>query len=137
MSDVKNTQLRLDQSKASKKSTLEKLKSKKARTRTIEVVVDGETLEMTFRALSAHDLDALQAKHKPTMEQRGRGFAFNPNTFAPALVAACSVEPKMSEEDTEEIWNSEEWSSGELTQLFDACTSLCMEGMQVSFSKSD
>lgn len=118
-------------------TTLDRLKRKRPRTKTITVAVDGEEIELTFKALSAEELDALQSKHKPTTEQRARGFAFNPNTFAPALVALCSYDPEMTLADTTEIWESPSWSTGELNQLFDTCSNLCMEGMQVNFSKSD
>lgn len=120
-----------------KTSTLDLLKNKKPRTKTISIAVGEDEVEMTFKAISSHELDKLQSKHKPTMEQKARGFAFNVNTFAPALVAACSVEPELTEADAKEIWESETWSTGELNHLFDTCSSLCMEGMQVPFSKSD
>ena len=96
--------------------------------------IDGDEVELTFQAISSSELDALQGKHAPTIEQKSRGFAFNPTTFAPALVAACSYEPKMTLDDTTEIWESEAWSMGELNQLFDTCSTLCMEGMTIPFS---
>jgi len=137
MSEVKITAARQKQSENDKQSLLDKLKGKRPRRKTIAIDVSGEEVQMTFEAISAHELDKLQTKHKPTTEQRARGFAFNPNTFAPALVAACSVEPKLSLDDAREIWESEFWSTGELNQLFDTCSNLCMEGMQVPFTKSD
>ena len=134
MSDVKITAARQAQSAASKQDTLARLRAKKRRTRTVEVEVNGEKLKLVFGAISSHDLDALQGKHTPTVEQRARGMNFNPDTFGPALVAACLVDPEMSYEEALEIWTSTEWSTGELQTLFSAASELCMEGMNVPFS---
>jgi len=136
MSDVKITASRLEQSKRDKESVLDRLKNKKPRTKTLTVEVGGDELELTFQAISSHDLDALQTKHAPTLEQKAKGFNFNPDTFGPALVAACSSEPEMTEEDTKELWESGAWSTGELGQLFDTCISLCMEGMNTNFTNN-
>lgn len=137
MSDIKTTAVRLAQSNSDKQSTLDKLKGKKPRSKTVEVTIDGEQIQITFKAISASELDKLQAKHQPTMEQKTRGLVYNPNTFGPALIAACAVDPEMTEKDALEIWDSPYWSTGEISFLFDTCTQLCMEGMTVSFSKSD
>lgn len=134
--NIKITAARREQSKASKSATLEQLKGKKPRRKTIKVVIEDNEVELTFQAISSTDLDKLQGKHTPTMDQKAKGFAFNPQTFAPALVAACSYEPKMTEEDTKEIWESEAWSTGELNVLFDTCSVLCMEGMTIPFSSN-
>lgn len=89
---------------------------------------------MSFEALSSHDLDRLQSKHAPTSDQRVRGLQFNPDTFAPALVAACAKDPEMTNADAVDIWKSDAWSTGELNFLFDTCTSLCMEGLDIPFT---
>lgn len=137
MSDVKIVAARNEQSKKSKKATLDLLKGKKPRSKTISIEISGEQVEMTFQAISSHELDALQAKHTPTTEQRVKGSSFNPQTFPPALVAACSVEPQLTEEDTKEIWESDAWSMGELAYLFDTVSELCTQGLNVPFTESD
>lgn len=136
MSDttVKIQAARNEQSVADKMSVLEKLKSKKKRTQVIKVEVNGEQVELLFEAISYKDLDALQAKHPPTQQQRVEGAAFNRNTFPPALVAACSVEPKITESDARDIWSSDDWSTGELNTLFNAVSDLCMKGLDVPFT---
>jgi hypothetical protein len=136
MSDtaIKIQSSRNEQSSSDKKSTLEKLKSKKPRQETVTLEVEGEQLELLFQAISYKDLDALQAKHPPTQKQRVDGASFNRNSFPPALIAACSVEPKFSEKDALEIWNSDDWSTGELNTLFDAVSALCMKGLDVPFT---
>ena len=134
MSEVKIQAARNEQSVQDKKSTLDKLKSKKRRRTTVPVEIDGERLELVFEAVSYRELDELQAKHPPTPEQRVQGAVFNRNTFPPVLIAACSVEPKMTVEDVKEIWSSEEWSTGELNTIFDAVTELCMKGLDIPFT---
>jgi lysozyme family protein len=56
--------------------------------------------------------------------------------FAPALVAACLVDPVMTEDEARELWNSDFWSAGELDQLFSTASQLCLEGMNVPFNES-
>jgi len=122
------------QSKASKKATLDLLRSKKRRTKTVTLAINGEDAEFEFAAISSHELDKLQGKHKPTAQQKLEGLAWNPDTFAPALVAMCLVEPEVSEADMREIWESGEWSMGELSTLFNTASNLCMEGMDIPFT---
>lgn len=134
MSDIRIQASRNEQSKDDKKSTLDKLKGKKRRRQTVTVEVDGEKIDLVFEAISYAELDKLQEKHPPTTEMRVQGAVYNRNTFPPALVAACSVDPKMSEADAREIWESEEWSTGELTTLFEAVSNLCMRGLDIPFT---
>lgn len=137
MSEIKIQAARNEQSAQDKLSVLDKLKLKKRRTQTLKMTVGEEEVELVFEAISAKELDALQAKHQPTQEQRTQGAAFNRNTFPPALIAACAVEPKISEADAREIWTSPEWSTGELNTLFDAVSTLCMKGLDVPFIGTD
>lgn len=132
--NAKIEEARQRQSTDSKQATLDLLKGKSARSKTVNVQVNGQEVAITFTAISSHDLDKLQSKYPPTSEQRVRGLQFNPETFAPALVAACAKDPEMTLEDAKEIWTSDAWSTGELNFLFDTCSQLCMEGLDVPFS---
>lgn len=135
MSDtIKIQAARNEQSAADKASVLDKLKNKKKRQQAVTVEVNGEQLELIFEAISYKDLDALQAKHPPTQQQRVDGAAFNRNTFPAALVAACSVDPKISESDARDIWASDDWSTGELNTLFNTVSDLCMKGLDIPFT---
>lgn len=124
------------QSVHDKKSLLDKLKSKRKRRLTIQLDINGEKLDLVFEAISYKELDALQAKHPATQAQRVEGASFNRNTFPPALIAACAVEPIMTESDAREIWGSDDWSTGELNTLFDAVSGLCMKGLDVPFTET-
>lgn len=131
MSDVKDVAARAAQSKADKSDVLHKLLNKKRKAREVTITVDGEDLTLKFEALSAHNLDKLRAAHPPTVEQKANGFNVNTSTFSPALIAACMVEPEITPEQAKEMWDSEHWSTGELTYLFDVCSALCLEGIDI------
>lgn len=108
------------------------LKKKKIRTESIDITIDGEKYPWKFRAISGNRLDALQSKFPPNKEQKARGLSFNVEKFGPALLSACSIEPVLSPEEAEELWSSEEWTSGELNTLFNTCINLCMNGIEVN-----
>lgn len=121
-----------------KRNAVSILKNKKRRRKTINLDIGGEKIKLTFQAISSAALDKLQSQHPPTAAQRAAGNAnFNRETFPPALISACSINPEISVEDAEEIWNSEDWSTGELNFLFDTVISLCMEGLDIAFTGSD
>lgn len=118
--------------------TKDVLFGKKLRTKDLQVNINGESLTWRLQAIPATDLDRLQEKHPPTKEQRARGNAvFNIDKFAPELISRCSVEPELTVEEAAELWSSENWSTGELNAIFDACTSLCMQGFNVPFTGTD
>lgn len=119
----------------SEKNAMSLLKSKKPRRKTITLTIEDEQVKLTFQAISSKRLDKLQEKYPPTSEQAANGASFNRFTFPPALISACAVEPEISLDDANEIWNSDEWSTGELNTLFDTVTSLCMTGMDVNFTE--
>jgi hypothetical protein len=99
----------------------------------------GEPLALivTMRAISAQAYDALLSAHPPNHEQRKNGNQLNVNTFAPALIAACCVTPKMTEEQANELWGSEGWASGEAMGLYLAAMGLCQAGIDVPFNAAD
>ena len=132
---------RQKQSEASKRSTLEILKSKKSARETFTLFLhdeDGETVEvqMTFKSIGAREYDKLVSKHPPKPEQRVDGATFDMDTFAPALIAKCSVDPEMTEADAKEIWDSEEWSRGDLMVLFRNAVELNNRGLDIPFNEA-
>lgn len=80
----------------------------------------------TFRmeALAPTEYDALLDVHQPTEDQRrqarkkGDVVAYNPDTFKPALLAACCVDPPYGEDQWAQLWKSGQWSRAELDALF-------------------
>lgn len=128
------------QSQASKAATLDLLKSKKRATTEFSIYIDnddGQTeLKMKFQALGATAYDKLIAKHPPKAEQRADGQSFNMETFAPALISACSVEPEISYDDAKEIWASEDWSRGDLMVLFRHAVDVNNRGVDIPFNEA-
>lgn len=83
--------------------------------------------EFRFRGIGRAAYEALVDKHPPTAEQRMKakasGFeniAWNPDTFPPALVAACLIEPDLAYEDVLGLWRSDDWNQAELQELLNA-----------------
>lgn len=87
--------------------------------------VDEVTKVLTFRAMGARRYDELVDEHPPTDQQQAeaqerfnRPAPYNPDTFPVALIAASLVEPELTVEEVERIWN--EWNRDERLALFEA-----------------
>lgn len=119
-------------------ATLDDLLTKPARTHVMSISIpkDGTEVELTLAltALSAKAYDDLLAAHPPTKEQKAEGEGYNPDTFAPAVIAAVVTEPKLTVEQATEIWTGETWNRGELRDLFLGCVNLCSKGLDVPFT---
>ena len=92
------------------------------------------SVKMTFRSIGRKAYDALLDEHPPTAEQikefreenadkdgnpatKGQP-PYNIETFAPALIQASCVEPAMTLEQVNELFD--EWNSTELSELWGA-----------------
>lgn len=138
---AKTVESRQKQSEISKTATLDLLKGKKRAVSKFKIYLPDEDgsnmeLELTYRAIGAREYDKLVGKHPPTTEQRADGANFNLDTFAPALIAAVAVEPELSEADAKEIWNSPEWSRGEVFELWRKAVDLCNRGLDIPFTEN-
>lgn len=127
--------------KTRRTATFNDLLHKPARSRELVLRVpndDGDVIDLVvnLRAIGAKDYDDLIAKHPPTAEQKKEGGSYNVDTFAPALIAACSHEPKLTPNEAAEIWNSPDWSRGEIMELFLASVEVCSKGLDVPFTGS-
>jgi hypothetical protein len=125
-----------------RKATFADLQSKPKRTREVVLKVpdeDGEIIEfvVTLKAVGSKAYDDLMANHPPTPDQKKDGAQYNPDTFGPALIAACSFEPYLTPKEASELWNSEDWSRGEVMELFIAAVEVCSKGLDVPFTAVD
>jgi hypothetical protein len=80
--------------------------------------LDEHSIVLTFRALPRPEYEALQLSHPPTEEQKkdpGGAWAYNPDTFTPACIAACSVDGLTYDEVVELL---AKWSAGEAATLW-------------------
>lgn len=121
------------QRKAAKRATLAMLEGKKRLEDEVVVRIPGveEPASFLFRAISRTDFDSLVDEHPPTKVQQARGDNYNPDTFAPALLARVVAEPKIDEADWARFWKSPDWSTGELGGLFLRAVSLCNSGFEL------
>lgn len=121
-------------------ATFEQLRAKPRRVLHFDVHTTDEageelTLKMKFKALSSTEYDKLVEKNPPSAKDKQRGAVYNVDTFAPALIAAVSSEPKLTEEQAVEIYNAPEWSGGEITTLFMKALQVCNAGLDVPFNE--
>jgi hypothetical protein len=121
-------------------ATIDLLKKKKRNTKTISVVVtdeDGEPIEvsLTFRGVSAKEYDKIIAKHPPRPKDKKEGYAYNPDSFGPEIISKTCINPEMTIEDANEIWESDDWNRGERFQLLMAAIEVCTFGLNVPFKK--
>lgn len=123
---------------AKKAATLEDLLSKPARTKDLVINVPAgkgtNELVVTLKAIGSKAYDDLLSSFPPTAEQKKDGAAYDVDSFAPALIAACAVTPALTVEQATQIWTSNEWSRGELTELFLGCIDVNSKGLDVPFS---
>lgn len=124
----------------SKRATVDALKSKRRATSEFSLFLrngdDHDEVTMKFQAIGAHAYDKLVAKHPPKPEQRVEGHSYNMDTFAPALISACSLEPELTPGDALEIWESDDWSRGDLMVLFRNAIELNNRGLDIPFSEN-
>lgn len=135
-------QTRARQRSASKRATLDLLRSKKRQEQELTVMLPvegGKTQEVSFlfQSIGAQEWDRLVAKFPPTSEQRADGQAFNMHRFAPALLSAVCTDPQLTESEWSEIWDSPDWNRGEVVQLYATAVELCSTGMNIPFSGRD
>jgi hypothetical protein len=136
---TKDVETRQKQSAASKRATLDMLKNKPRSTSEFSLYLsdgNGGTNEVTlkYQAIGMRAYDKLVSKHPPKPDQRAEGNSFDIDTFAPALIAACAVEPEISPSEAKDIWDSEDWSRGDVMVLFRNAVELNNRGLDVPFS---
>lgn len=69
----------------------------------LEDEIGESEFTFTFEALPRGEYVALVGEHPPRPEDTKGGLPFNADTFSPALIAACAVEPTMSIEDADRM----------------------------------
>ena len=73
------------------------------RVRDLEDEIDASTRTIKFRALSRRRWRTLLAEHHPLKVHKADGLDFNPETFPVAAIAACAVEPSLTQEQAERL----------------------------------
>ena len=137
---AKTVEARQKQSHKDKRATIDELINKPRSTTEFSLYLtdgNGGSTEVTlkYQAIGMREYDRLVAKHPPKPDQRAEGSSFDIDTFAPALIAACSLEPEISQATAKEIWDSPEWSRGDLMVLFRNAVDLNNRGLDIPFSE--
>lgn len=121
-------------------ATFKDLRHKPPRTKEVTLSVpdpDGTVIEYvwTMRAIGSKAYDVLVGMYPPTAEQKKEGITYDPEAFGPALIAACSIEPRLTPNEAKELWESDEWSRGEVMALFAAAVEVNSKGLDVPFTE--
>lgn len=137
---AKSTEARQKQSNADKRATIDELINKPRSVTEFSLYIsdgNGTSKEVTlkYQAIGMRAYDKLVSKHPPKPDQRAEGASFDIDSFAPALIAACCVEPEISVAQAKEIWDSEAWSRGDVMVLFRNAVELNNRGLDVPFSE--
>lgn len=69
----------------------------------LEERIEQATRTFKFRALSRRRWRSLLGAHPPLKQHKADGLDFNPETFPVAAIAACAVEPAMTDEQAEKV----------------------------------
>jgi hypothetical protein len=87
------------------------------------------SVAMKFKSIGRSKLDKLITNNPPTGQQledvtkAGKDSSqllWNPETFAPLLIAAASFEPVMTEQEVKDMAEDDKWNSGEFGEMFSA-----------------
>jgi predicted transcriptional regulator len=98
--------------------------------------VEDKKTTFTFRDPGRQKFDALVDAHPPTAkDKKENNYQWNPDSFVPALLSLCSVDPKLTEEEGKEIYN--EWGRGDVEALFNAALQASLEQASIPFTKRD
>jgi hypothetical protein len=136
---AKTAEARQKQAQYDKRATIDALINKPRSVTEFSLYLsdgNGSTNEVTlkYQAIGMRAYDRLVSKHPPNKEQQAEGASFNIDTFAPALISACAVEPEISPSQAREIWDSDDWSRGDVMVLFRNAVELNNRGLDVPFS---
>jgi hypothetical protein len=93
----------------------------------LEARIAASSVTFRFRGLGRTKFRALLAEHPGDDDA-----AFDRDTFPPALVAACSLDPVMSAADVRDL--ADAITDGQFDALFGACWDACREVDGVPFS---
>ena len=92
----------------------------------VEIEVDRKACSFTLRALGGGAWRALVKEHPPTKEHTEAGLDFNAETFPPAVLVACSVDPELNLEQA--TWLVENLPLQQFETLWTSAFLLCVNG---------
>lgn len=108
------------------KSAKDALRAAETALRAAEDEAVEAVVAFKFQGISRADWESLIDEHQATRDQKEKArlvdqaAPWNDDTFPPALVAACCVDPEMTYEQAQSMWKSDRWNFAELDALFNA-----------------
>ena len=84
----------------------------------LEADIAASEFTFTFQALPRGEYIALVAKHPPQADDKDSGLPFHAETFTPALLAACAVEPAMTVDEADQVLGA--LSAGQFDKVWTA-----------------
>jgi hypothetical protein len=96
----------------------------------LEAELRKSSVKIVIRSMSRKRYEELLSEHPPTEEQlaefkdQRQKPSFNYETYPIALVCASVIDPELPAEEMAEWFNSDAWSGGEFTQLFQECVAI-------------
>lgn len=119
---------------AAGRATFDMLMSKKPKRIEFNAALgpDGSSASFLFQSIDWREYDALLTANPPTAEQRVTGGTYNPDTFAPALLARVCVEPAIDEDGWKQVLATGNWGRGEVSALFFRAMDLCTTDISVT-----
>lgn len=95
----------------------------------LEAQMRDDEVAFTFEAVGQKAWNDLLAAHPPTKDQRSAGLDHNPETFAPAAIAASLVDPDPGEDAVAEVEAlADRLSLGQWSRLWGACLKANVSG---------
>ena len=111
-------ELRLAERSDGRENKLDRAPAIKLKLENLRVKAQATSVSFTFQSIGRVEYDALLELHKPTPQQIKEKMQFNIDTFPAALVAASCTEPKMEFNIAQAMFDSSDWNSAELQELF-------------------
>jgi hypothetical protein len=113
--------------------------SKPMRNRTYTMDSGDNKITVKVQAIGSKAWEALIAEHpapKGQKQEPNEGpTPWDKDTFPAALISACVVEPAMTVEQAQQVWDSDNFSLGEKRDLFQACIGICQDGLDIPLQK--
>ncbi len=85
--------------------------------------IEDQVVTFKFNGVGRKRYEKLVMAHAPTkaqLEKEGNDLAWNTDTFPVALVALSLAEPKLTQEEVQDLWDDDNWGTGETTELLQA-----------------
>lgn len=132
--DSEKVRIRREQAEHDKKSVRSIFLEKKRREEKTKIQFGNEVIEIKALALSDPQIRKIRDQHPPRKGDVGdSNLGFNAKTFPAHFMSETYIEPELSREEWQGLWDSEDWSAGEIQALFDWAWGVSMKGFNVPF----